>query len=88
MAGATNKAIQKITQMLAKQGEILAQVGNRLGCLEEGRREKPKQDMEGGEDEVHHDKNGKTNKIAIEMTMMKEKNGKDATSLSQHPRDG
>ena len=53
MAGATSEAIEKITQMLANQGEMLAQLGNRLGCLEEGRREKPQQDKEGEEDEVN-----------------------------------
>ena len=63
MVGTTNEAIEKITQML--QGEMLAQLGNRLGCLEEGRREKPQQDKEGDEDEVNHDKNGKIDKIAI-----------------------
>ena len=62
MAGATNEAI---IQMLAKQGEMLAQLGNRLGCLEKGRREKPQQDKEGEEDEVNRDKNGKIDKIAI-----------------------
>ena len=50
MVGATNEATEKITQMLAKQGEMLAQLGNHLGCLEEGRREKPQQDKEGEED--------------------------------------
>ena len=62
MAGATNEAI---IQMLAKQGEIIACLGNRLDFLEEGRREKPQQDKEGEEDEVNHDKNGKIDKIAI-----------------------
>ena len=50
MVGATNETTEKITQMLAKQGEMLAQLVNRLGCLEEGRREKPQQDKEGEED--------------------------------------
>ena len=45
IAGTTNEAIKKIIQML--KGEMLAQLGNRLGCLEEGRREKPQQDEEG-----------------------------------------
>ena len=59
--------------MLSKQGEMLAQLGNRLGCLEEGRRKKLQQDKEGEKDEVNHDKNGKIDKIAVETTMMKEK---------------
>ena len=67
MARATNEEIEKITKMLAKQGEILAQLGNRLGCLEGGRREKPQQDKEGEEDEVNHDKNGKMDKIAMRL---------------------
>ena len=71
MVGTTNEAIEKITQML--QGEMLAQLGNRLGCLEEGRREKPQQDKEGEEDEVNHGKNGKIDKIVVETTMIKEK---------------
>ena len=73
MAGATKKAIEKITQMLAKQGEMLAQLENCLGCLEEGRRKKTQQDKEGEEDENNHDKNGKKDKIAVGTTMMKEK---------------
>ena len=71
MARATNEEIEKITKMLAKQGEMLAQLGNRLGCLEEGRRKKPQQDK-GGE-EVSRDKNGKIDKIVVETAMMKEK---------------
>jgi len=70
MVGATSEAIEKVTQMLDKQGEIPAQLGNRLGCLEEGRRKKPKQDKE---DEFNHEKDGKIDKIAIETTMMMEK---------------
>ena len=73
MARVTNGTIEKITQMMSKQGEMLAQLGNRLGCLEEGRKEKPQQDKEGEEDEVNHDKNGKIDKIAIETAMMMEK---------------
>ena len=71
MARATNEEIEKITKMLAKQGEMLAQLGNRLGCLEEGRRKKPQQDKDG--EEVNHDKNGKIDKIVVETAMMKEK---------------
>ena len=73
MARVTNGTIEKITQMMSKQGEMLAQLGNRLGCLEEGRKEKPQQDKEGEEDEVNHGKNGKIHKIVVETTMMKEK---------------
>ena len=69
MVGTTNEAIEKITQML--QGEMLAQLGNRLGCLEEGRRKKPQQDKDG--EEVNRDKNGKIDKIVVETAMMKEK---------------
>ena len=71
MVGATSEAIEKITQMLDKQGEIPAQLGNRLGCLEEGRRKKPQQDKDG--EEVNRDKNGKIDKIVVETAMMKEK---------------
>ena len=38
MAGAPNDTIEKITQILAKQREMLTQMGTRLSCLEEGRR--------------------------------------------------
>ena len=38
MAGAPNDTIEKITQILAKQREMLAQMVTRLSCLEEGRR--------------------------------------------------
>ena len=71
MARATNEEIEKITKMLAKQGEMLAQLGHRLGCLEEGRRKKPQQDQDG--EEVNRDKNGKIDKIVVETAMMKEK---------------
>ena len=73
MARVNSEAIKKITQMLAKKGEMLAQLGNRLACLEDGRRKKPQQDKEGKEDEVNHDKDGKIDKIAVKTTMMMEK---------------
>lgn len=38
MARAPNDTIDKITQILDKQREMLAQMGTHLSCLEEGRR--------------------------------------------------
>ena len=73
MARATNDAIEKITQMFTKKEEMIAQLGNCLGCLEEGRMKKPQKDKEVDEDEVNNDKNGKVDKMTIETTMMKEK---------------
>ena len=60
MAGATNDAI---IQMLAKQGEMQAQFGNRLDFLEEEIREKPQQEKEGEEEEVNHGKCERLRKI-------------------------
>ena len=70
------------------KGEMLAQLGNRLGCLEEGRREKPQQDEEGEEDEVNHDKNGEDRQDSYLGRHDEGKHGKDATSLSQGLKDG
>ena len=70
------------------KGEMLAQLGNRLGCLEEGRREKPQQDEEGEEDEVNHDKNGEDRQDSYLDRHDEGKHGKDATSLSQGLKDG
>ena len=58
MVGVPNDAIEKITQMLTKQEEMLLQLGSRLSCLEEGRGKKPLQDKD---------------KIAVETAMMMEK---------------
>ena len=60
MAGATNEAI---IQMLAKQGEMIAQFGNHLDFLEEERREKPQQEKEGEEEEVNPGKCERPGKI-------------------------
>ena len=65
MARATNDAIEKITQMFTKKEEMIAQLGNCLGCLEEGRMKKPQKDKEVDEDEVNNDKNGKVDKMTI-----------------------
>ena len=59
MVGVPNDAIENISQLLARQEEMLAQMGTHLSCLEEGRGKKPLQDKEDEEDEIYYDKNGK-----------------------------